>query len=69
MQNWCVYSRESNLQDEVSVAGAAQAQVLLVQVYPKPAQVIVLSADVCGQDQGAQVPLHTQAGGVPEKTY
>lgn len=49
----CV-SRETeevtDLQDEVTVAGVAQAQVLLVQVQAKPGQVLVLPADVCGQD-------------------
>lgn len=38
----------TDLQDEVSMAGVAQVQVLLIQVHPKPAQIIVLSADVCG---------------------
>lgn len=40
----------TDLQNEVTVAGVAQAQVLLVQVPAKPAQVVVLPADVCGQD-------------------
>lgn len=61
---------ETDLQDEVPVAGAAQAQVVLVQVHPEPGQVLVLPADVCSQDQGAQVPLHVQAegGGQSENT-
>lgn len=40
----------ADLQDEVSVAGVAQAQVVLVQVHAKPGQVFILSADVRGQD-------------------
>lgn len=40
----------TDLQDEVTVAGVAQTQVLLVQVHAKPGQVVILSADVRGQD-------------------
>lgn len=47
----------------MAVAGAAQAQVLLVQVHPEPGQVLVLSADVRSQDQRAQVRLHAPAKG------
>lgn len=43
------------------MAGVAQAQVFLVQVQTKPGKVVILSADVGGQDQGAQLPLHVQA--------
>lgn len=46
----CITEEVTNLQDEVTVAGVAQAQVLLVQVQTKPGQVIILSADVRGQD-------------------
>lgn len=47
----------------MTVAGVAQAQVVLVQVPSEPGQVIVLSADVCGQDQRTQVRLHVPAEG------
>lgn len=47
----------------MTVAGVAQAQVLLVQVHSEPGQVLVLSADVCSQDQRTQVRLHAPAGG------
>lgn len=50
MQNSCVTEAVTDLQDEVTVAGVAQAQVLLVQVHAEPRQVLILSADVCGQD-------------------
>lgn len=40
----------TDLQDEVTVAAVGQAQVLLVQVHAKPRQVLILSADVRGQD-------------------
>lgn len=43
------------------MAGLAQTQVSLVQVRAEFGQVLVLSADVCGQDQGAQLPLHVKA--------
>lgn len=58
----------SDLQHEMTVAAVAQAQVLLVQVHSEPGQVIVLSADVCGQDQGTQVRLHVPAEGKGKKT-
>lgn len=47
-----------DLQHEMAVAGVAQAQVFLVQVHSEPGQVLVLSADVRGQDQRTQVCLH-----------
>lgn len=53
----------ADLQDEMAVAGAAQAQVLLVQVHAESRQVFILSADVRSQDQRAQLPLHVQAAG------
>ena len=46
----CETEEVTDLQDEVTVAGVAQAQVILVQVPAKPRQVLVLSADVRGQD-------------------
>lgn len=49
------------------MAAAAQAQVVPVQAGAEPRQVVVLSADVRGQDQGAQVPLHVPAAGVRER--
>lgn len=50
MQKLCVTEAVTNLQDEVTVAGVAQAQVLLVQVHAESRQVLILSADVCSQD-------------------
>lgn len=51
MQELCgVTEEDTDLQEKVTVAGVAQAQVLLVQVQAKLRQVIVLSADVRGQD-------------------
>lgn len=46
----CVTEEVTDLQDEVTVAGVAQAQVLLVQVHAESRQVLILSADVRGQD-------------------
>lgn len=46
----CATEELNHLQDEVTVAGVAQAQVLLVQVHAEPGQVLVLSADVRSQD-------------------
>lgn len=40
----------TDLQDEVAMAGIAQAEVVLVQVQTESGQVVILSADVCGQD-------------------
>lgn len=50
----------TDLEDEVSVAGVAQAQVILVQVCSELPQVLILSADVRGQDQRTQLALHLQ---------
>lgn len=50
MQNLPVGQEVTDLQDEVTVAGVAQAQVTLFQVPAESRQVFVLSADVCGQD-------------------
>lgn len=50
MQKLCVTEEVTDLQDEVTVAGVAQAQVLLVQVHAESRQVVILSADVRGQD-------------------
>lgn len=52
-----------DLQHKVAAAGAAQAQLLLVQVGSEPGQVLVLSADVCRKDQRTQVRLHAPAEG------
>lgn len=52
------FSKRAHLQDEVTVRGVSQTQLLLVQVCPEPGQVFVLPADVCGQDQRPQLPLH-----------
>lgn len=41
---------ETDLQDKVAVAGIAQAQVVQVQVRAKFRQVLILSADVRGQN-------------------
>lgn len=41
------------LQDEVSVRGQPQVQVLVVQVFSESRQKLVLPADVGGQDEGA----------------
>lgn len=51
----------TDLQDEVAVVGVAETQVLLVQVRPEPGQVLVLPADVRGQDQRTKLTLHVQA--------
>lgn len=48
----------AHLQDEVAVRGVSQTQLLLVQVCPEPGQVFVLPADICGQNQRPQLPLH-----------
>lgn len=48
----------AHLQDEVAVRGISQTQLLLVQVCPEPGQVFVLPADICGQNQRPQLPLH-----------
>lgn len=47
-----------HLEDEVAMGAVAQAQVILVQVHPELGQVLILSADVCGQDQGAQLAFY-----------
>ena len=47
-----------HLEDEVAMGGVAQAQVILVQVPPELGQVLILSADVGGQDQRPQLSFH-----------
>lgn len=50
MQKSRVKEEVTDLQDEMAVAGVAQAQVLLVQVHAESRQVFILSADVRSQD-------------------
>lgn len=49
---------QSDLQDKVSVRCLLEIQALVVQVLSEGGQELILSADVCGQDEGAQLLFH-----------
>lgn len=50
----------SHLQYEMPMRGVPQTQVVLIQVSSESGQVLVLSADIRGQNQWSQLPLHIQ---------